>query len=118
MVFSMLAFLATKGPFGYNIPVALHSVAYNIFQHLEGCRRRIALHPPQRALWHLPFQLSNGASPFKLPLGMSEYCSARVSQVGLSTISKQQNRTRTTPSTVLETPPNRTRTKKFLLEEL
>ena len=33
-------------------------------------------------------------------------------------LSKQQNRTRTTPSTVLETPPNRTRTKKFPLEEL
>ena len=33
-------------------------------------------------------------------------------------LSKQQNRTRTTSSTVLETPPNRTRTKKFPLEEL
>ena len=33
-------------------------------------------------------------------------------------LSKQQNRTRTTPSTVLETPPNRTRTKKLPLEEL
>ena len=31
---------------------------------------------------------------------------------------KQQNRTRTAPSTVLETPLNRTRTKKFALEEL
>ena len=33
-------------------------------------------------------------------------------------LSKQQNRTRTTSSTVLGTPPNRTRTKKFPLEEL
>ena len=33
-------------------------------------------------------------------------------------LSKQQNRTRTTFSTVLGTPPNRTRTKKFPLEEL
>ena len=32
--------------------------------------------------------------------------------------SKQQNRTRTTSSTVLGAPPNRTRTKKFPLEEL
>ena len=31
-------------------------------------------------------------------------------------LSKQQNRTRTTSSTVLGTPPNRTRTKKFPLE--
>ena len=33
-------------------------------------------------------------------------------------LSKQQNRTRTTFSTVLGTPPNRTRTKTFPLEEL
>ena len=33
-------------------------------------------------------------------------------------LSKQQNRTRTTFSTVLGTPPNRTRTKKSPLEEL
>ena len=33
-------------------------------------------------------------------------------------LSKQQNRTRTTSLTVLGTPPNRTRTKKFPLEEL
>ena len=33
-------------------------------------------------------------------------------------LSKQQNRTRTTSSTILGTPPNRTRTKKFHLEEL
>ena len=33
-------------------------------------------------------------------------------------LSKQQNRTRTTSSTVLVTPPNRTRTKNFPLEEL
>ena len=32
--------------------------------------------------------------------------------------SKRQNRTRTTSSTVLGTPPNRTRTKKFPLEDL
>ena len=31
---------------------------------------------------------------------------------------KQQNRTRTSSSSVLGTPPNRTRTKKFPLEEL
>ena len=33
-------------------------------------------------------------------------------------LSKQQNRTRTTSSTVLGTPPNRTQTKTFPLEEL
>ena len=33
-------------------------------------------------------------------------------------LSKQQNRTRTTFTTVLGTPPSRTRTKKFPLEEL
>ena len=33
-------------------------------------------------------------------------------------VSNSQNRTRTTSSTVLRTPPNRTRTKKFPLEEL
>ena len=33
-------------------------------------------------------------------------------------LSKQQNRTRTTSSTVLGTPPNRTQTKKFPFEEL
>ena len=33
-------------------------------------------------------------------------------------LSKQQNRTRTTSSTVLKTSPNRTRTKKVPLEEL
>ena len=33
-------------------------------------------------------------------------------------LSKQQNRTRTAFSTVLGTPPNRTRTKKFPLEEI
>ena len=33
-------------------------------------------------------------------------------------LSKQQNRTRTTSSTVLGSPPNRTRTKNLALEEL
>ena len=42
----------------------------------------------------------------------------RVFPVLVFQLSKQQNRTRTTSSTVLGTPPNRTRTKKFPLEEL
>ena len=45
-----------------------------------------------------------------------EYCAA-VFPVLVFQLSKQQNRTRTTSSTVLGTPPNRTRTKKFSLEK-
>ena len=48
---------------------------------------------------------------------VSKYCSA-VFPVLVFQLSKQQNRIRTTSSTVLGTPPNRTRTKKFPLEEL
>ena len=47
---------------------------------------------------------------------VSEYCSACVSRVDL--LSKQQNCTWTTSSTVLGTPPNRTRTKRFPFEEV
>ena len=60
-----------------------------------------------------PAQRQQNFSTIKFRM-VSEYCSARVSRVGLST----KNRTRTTSSTVLETSLNRTRTKKFPLEEL
>ena len=45
-------------------------------------------------------------------------CPSTVRPVFAFQLSKQQNRTRTTSSTVLETSPNRTRTKKCPLEEL
>ena len=48
---------------------------------------------------------------------VSKYCSAGAPVLVFQQC-KQQNRALTTSSTILETPPNRTRTKKFLLEEL
>ena len=44
------------------------NLSQHVFQDLQGCRRKVALDPLEKALLHLPFQLL-GVSHFDLPLG-------------------------------------------------
>ena len=71
--------------------------------------QKIDVGPAAQKLSTKGFWVSLGQCPSAVPL---------VFPVLVFQLSKQQNRTRTTSSTVLRTPPNRTRTEKFPLEEL
>ena len=66
---------------------------------------------------HLCFSYVRTLCSQKPILGRCPSTVRPVFPVLVSQLGKQQNRTRTSSSTVLGTPPNRTRTKKFPLEE-
>ena len=97
-------------------------VAFRFSGHSETIAALPLFGPPTSALSQQRGSAREGVSPFLLlrlegPTRKPRRCPSTVRPVFpvlVFQLSKQQNRTRTTPSTVVETPPNRTRTKKFV----